>query len=97
VQCIRHESYKDVSFNPFFLLVMDGPKSQIPFHIFEGFFYLNQLYVEFPHLGRVTTDEICPKQVAPLAPANPSQFVPAQRELQRLVLLGNIDLYKPPG
>jgi hypothetical protein len=46
VQCIRHESYKDVGFNPLFLLVMDGPKDQISFQIFEGFFYLNQLYVD---------------------------------------------------
>ena len=85
-QSISHEGHKDVGFNTFFLLVMDGPKSQIAFQIFECFFHMNQLRVEFPHLCRVTTDKICPKQVAPLAPSNRSQFVPAQRELQRLVL-----------
>ena len=67
VEAIGEEGDKDVRFNALLILVMDRSYAQITFEVFEGFFDLDELRVEFPQLSRIVTGKIVAQQIASFA------------------------------
>lgn len=58
LKTVGQEGDKDVGFDPFLTLVVDGPDGQIAFEFLEGLFDLCELQVIFPKFGRVVPVQI---------------------------------------
>ena len=96
VKGVGHESDEDVRLNPFLVLMMDRPKSQVSFQVLECLFDVNQLSIELPHLGGVAANEVRSEEISPLTASGLSQFFFAQREPEGCIPFGDSDLNKPP-
>src|SRR6266446_7619818 len=51
----------------------DRPDGEVALKVFEGFFDADEQQVQIPQLGGVVFGEIGAQEIAPLAPARPSQ------------------------
>jgi hypothetical protein len=70
VQAIGHECNEDVRFDTLLQLMVDGTQAEIVLKVLEGGLDLDQLDIELPKLGRVSSAQIGAQQVAPFSPAD---------------------------
>jgi hypothetical protein len=85
-----------VGFDAVLKLVVDRAELQIVLEILERGLDLDELNVELPQLGGILAAQIGAQQIAPLSAACLSEFVAVEREGERGILLGNLDIDQMP-
>jgi hypothetical protein len=73
VQAVGQKGDEHVGFDAPVQLVVDRPEGQVTFKVAERFFYLRQLGVKGPQLGRLALAEVGPQQVTAFPPAREPQ------------------------
>src|SRR6478672_602272 len=73
VQAIGQEGDEDMRFDPGLVLMEDRPDGEVALKVLEVFFDADEQQVQIPQLGGVVFGEIGAQEIAPLAPARPSQ------------------------
>src|SRR5204863_9319782 len=69
VQAISQERDEDVGLDALDELVIDRPQLQVVLEVFEGGLDLDQLNIELPQLGRVSSAQIAAQEIAAFAPS----------------------------
>ena len=74
MHAVGEEGDEDVRFDARFILVINGSQRQIALEVFEGFFDVAELHIEFPEFGRILAAQITAQEVAAFAPPRLPQF-----------------------
>ena len=91
-----------MSLDPLVLLMKDGPERQVTFQIFKRLFNLGQLDVKIPEPFSFTAALEGAQQILSLPASHLPEFVPLDREGERVrtngfILAGKPDLHQPVG
>ena len=78
VQAVGHEGDKDMRLDPTLELVENGAQRQVVLQVFKGRFDFDEQDIKLPQLSWVTSQEVCPKQVAAFPAADDSQLLSIQ-------------------